>query len=233
MHTVDLDLMDWVSLVWFALCWIGYTLFSGFRTPSRPRLQDTLHAHIKSWISVLHERDMRMVDTSVIANIERSATFLASSSLLIIAGLVTALGQTDKAMTLLSDLPLGPEVNRQVWELGILLLLLIYAYAFFTFTWCMRQWGFASILVGSAWPVNQDGATEAARTRHSDALAQVVWLAIYHFNLGLRAYYFSLALLTWFLHPIVFILSSTWVVAVLYRREFRSRTLKALLAGLE
>lgn len=74
-----------------------------------------------------------MVDTSVIANIERSATFLASSSLLIIAGLVTALGQTDKAMTLLSDLPLGEDVNRKVWELGILLLLLIYAYAFFTF----------------------------------------------------------------------------------------------------
>lgn len=87
---------------------------------------------------MLHERDMRMVDTSVIANIERSATFLASSSLLIIAGLVTALGQTDKAMTLLSDLPLGEDVNRKVWELGILLLLLIYAYAFFTFTWRMR-----------------------------------------------------------------------------------------------
>jgi len=61
----------------------------------------------------------------------------------------------------------------------------------------------------------------------------VVWLAIYHFNLGLRAYYFSLALLAWFLDPIVFIFSSTWVVAVLYRREFKSRTLDALLAGLE
>jgi uncharacterized membrane protein len=64
-------------------------------------------------------------------------------------------------------------------------------------------------------------------------LARVVWLAIYNFNLGLRAYYFSLALLTWFVHPLVFVVASSWVVAVLYRREFRSRTLKALLAGLD
>ena len=137
-------------------------------------------------------------------------------------------------MTLLSDLPLGHEVNPHVWELGILLLILIFAYAFFTFTWCMRQWGFASILVGSARPAAApDDTDEAERTRHSDALAQVVWLAIYHFNLGLRAYYFSLALLTWFIHPFVFMVCSTWVVAVLYRREFRSRTLNALLAGLK
>jgi uncharacterized membrane protein len=46
---------------------------------------------------------MRMVDTSVIANIERSAAFLASSSLLIIAGLATAIGATDKAMGVLSQ----------------------------------------------------------------------------------------------------------------------------------
>ena len=64
------------------------------------------------------------------------------------------------------------------------------------------------------------------------ALFGVVWLAIYNFNLGLRAYYFSLALLTWFVHPLLFVIASSWVVGVLYRREFRSRTLKALLAGL-
>jgi uncharacterized membrane protein len=61
----------------------------------------------------------------------------------------------------------------------------------------------------------------------------MVWLAIYHFNLGLRACYFSLALVTWFVHPVVFIVCTAWVVAVLYRREFYSRTLKTLLSGLD
>jgi len=224
--------LDWASLAWFACCWGGYTLFSGFRSGRKQRLQDALHEHIKRWIEVLHERDMRMVDTSVIANIERNAAFFASSCLLIIAGLVTAIGSMDKAMTFFSDLPLTQQTSRQVWEIGMLLLILIFAYSFFTFTWCMRQWGFASILVGSAAPANTGHDDGTVRRQHMETLASVVWLAIYHFNLGLRAYYFSLALLTWFIHPIVFMACSAWVVAVLYRREFRSRTLKALVAGL-
>jgi uncharacterized membrane protein len=50
--------------------------------------------------------------------------------------------------------------------------------------------------------------------------------------MGLRTYYFSLALLVWFIHPVAFMITTTWVVAVLYRREFHSKTLKALAAGL-
>jgi uncharacterized membrane protein len=232
MITIDLGALDWVSLAWFASCWGGYTLYSGFSSGRKQRLQDALYAHIKDWIDVLHERDMRMVDTSVIANIERSATFLASSSLLIIAGLVTAIGSSDKVIGILSDFPLTQQASRHTWELGLLLLILIFAYAFFTFTWCMRQWGFASILVGSANLVTVTTEAQSKR-RHAETMASVVWLAIYQFNLGLRAYYFSLALLTWFIHPIVFMFCSAWVVAVLYRREFRSRTLQALLAGLD
>lgn len=233
MLTIELTVLDWVSLIWFAASWIGYTIYSGFRSSKRHRLQDALHSHIKKWVDVLHRRDNRLVDTSVIANIGLNANFFASSSLLIIAGLVTAIGSTDKAITFLSDLPLVQHINRQIWELGILLMVLIFAYAFFTFSWCMRQWGFASILVGSA-PIADGGSDSVEdRERHGEALTRVVWLAIYNFNLGLRAYYFSLSLLTWFVHPILFIVASSWVVAVLHRREFRSRTVKALLAGLE
>ena len=233
MFAIKLTVLDWISLLWFAASWIGYTLFSGFRAGRRHRLQDALHSHIKNWIDVLYDRDMRMVDTSVVANLGRNATFFASSSLLIIAGLVTAIGSTDKAITFLSDLPFVQHINRQVWELGILVLTLIFAYAFFTFSWCMRQWGFASILVGSAPLADRVPKDAETRERHGEALARIVWLAIYQFNLGLRAYYFSLALLTWFVHPALFMIASTWVLAVLYRREFRSRTLKALLAGLD
>ncbi len=233
MFPVELTPLDWISLAWFAATWIGYTLFSGFRSGKRHRLQDALYVHIKNWIDVLYERDVRIVDTSVIANTGRNASFFASSSLLIIAGLVTVIGSTDKAITFLSDLPFAQDINRQVWELGILLMVLIFAYAFFTFSWCMRQWGFASILVGSAPLADRASGDERDRQRHGEALAQIVWLAIYNFNLGLRAYYFSLALMTWFVHPLVFMVASSWVVAVLYRREFRSRTLKALLEGLD
>ena len=41
-----------------------------------------------------------------------------------------------------------------------------------------------------------------------------------HFNNGLRAYYFGLAAVTWFLHPYAVFAATVWVVLVLYRREF-------------
>ncbi|HPE59879.1 MAG TPA: DUF599 family protein [Thiolinea sp.] len=234
MSLPDLSPNDWLSLAWFVLCWFGYARYSGLRARPhrRPRLQDALQAHILHWIRMMQQRDNRIVDTAVISNIERNATFLASSCLLIIAGLVTALGASDKALNLLADMPFTARVTPHRWDVGILLLLVIYVYAFFTFTWCMRQWGFASFLVGGTPPVPDTTPPTAERERHIEALAQVVWLAIYHFNNGLRAYYFSIALLAWFVHPLLFMLASTWVVAVLYRREFHSRTLKALLHGL-
>jgi uncharacterized membrane protein len=68
--------------------------------------------------------------------------------------------------------------------------------------------------------VNQQSFAEEA--------AQVISRAALAFNLGLRSYYFGLAYLIWFLNPWFFMLVSTWVVAVLYRREFKSAVLRAL-----
>jgi uncharacterized membrane protein len=47
----------------------------------------------------------------------------------------------------------------------------------------------------------------------------------------LRAYYFSLAALGWFVHPWVFVTATTLVTVVLYLREHHSRTMKMLLPG--
>ena len=48
------------------------------------------------------------------------------------------------------------------------------------------------------------------------------------FNRGLRAYFFALAALAWFVHPLLFMVANVYVLYVLHRREFRSKSLKAL-----
>ncbi|TXH68247.1 MAG: DUF599 family protein [Thiothrix sp.] len=221
-----LTTLEWLSLLWFLSCWIGYGRYSGLKSTHGQRLQDALQIYISRWIAQVGKRDNRIVDTSIVANIERNATFMASSSLLIIAGLVTAIGSTEKSLSLFTQLPFV-RFDPQTWEIGLICLTLAFAYAFFTFTWCIRQWSFASILIGSV-----PNANQPQDERLEQSLGQLISLAVYHFNMGLRAYYFSVALLTWFIHPLVFMLATTWIVLVLYRREFHSRTLKALAAGL-
>jgi uncharacterized membrane protein len=53
-------------------------------------------------------------------------------------------------------------------------------------------------------------------------------LAANNFNLGLRTYYFSIAVLGWFMNAWVFVLLTAVIVFVLYRREFTSSTLRTL-----
>ena len=103
---------------------------------------------------------------------------------------------------------------------------MIFVFAFFKFTWSLRQFNYLLVLIGAAPLFDRiaagDGAAAARRAaRMSD-------LAVNHFNVGIRAYYFGLAALAWFIHPLLFMAASAWVVLVLWRREFRSNTLAAL-----
>jgi uncharacterized membrane protein len=53
-------------------------------------------------------------------------------------------------------------------------------------------------------------------------------MAANQFNFGLRAYYFGMTMLAWFVSPWLFMLMSTGVVLVLYRREFHSDVLQVM-----
>ena len=68
------------------------------------------------------------------------------------------------------------------------------------------------------------------RADFAPCAAMMVTHGFASFNRGLRAYFFGLAALAWFIQPWAFVLATSWVVAVLYWRDSRSATL-ATLAG--
>src|SRR3546814_10540910 len=59
-------------------------------------------------------------------------------------------------------------------------------------------------------------------------IAELLSLAVGSFNGGLRAYYLSLSVLTWFVHPWLFIAVTTWMLMVMLRRQLLSRTFRAI-----
>ncbi len=52
---------------------------------------------------------------------------------------------------------------------------------------------------------------------------RVIEKGMENFTLGLRSYYFAIALMGWILHPIVGVFAASIVTLTLYRREFRSQ----------
>ncbi|MCH8498962.1 MAG: DUF599 domain-containing protein [Marinobacter sp.] len=223
--------IDLIALVWFLVCWIGYTQYSSRRAGDRPCLSNTLDLYREDWMRTMLRRENRISDASVVGNLERNGAFFASSCLLILAGILTALGYTQEVMDVFSTLPFATETNRLLWELRLLVLLLVFVYAFFKFTWSMRMYNFVAVMIGGAPLPDDTKISPAGREAFARSAATVTNLAGDAFNLGLRSFYYAMAVVTWFIHPVLFMLVSTLVVFVLYRREFRSTALKTLRAG--
>jgi uncharacterized membrane protein len=63
---------------------------------------------------------------------------------------------------------------------------------------------------------------------YAQKCARINSLAGDEFNRGIRAYYFGFAILGWFVHPAFFIALTLTILAVLWRRDFMSHTLRAM-----
>jgi uncharacterized membrane protein len=217
--------LDLLALGWFFVWWIGYARFAEWRARSEPSLLSMMWQYRRDWWVRIIERELRMIDTSIIANLSNSATFFASTTLLILGGLLALLGTTEQVSAVVRGLPFTKGMSETAWELKILLLVGIFVYAFFKFTWSLRQFNVASVLVGAAPKVPRHAEDEAAYIDHG---ARVSHFAAEHFNYGLRAYYFALGAMAWFINGWLFMGATAWVAFILYWREFRSEALQAI-----
>jgi uncharacterized membrane protein len=177
------------------------------------------------------QRENRIVDAAVIQTLSVSPSFFASTTILIIGGLLAILGTTDKASELVREIPFAARTSTLIFDLKLALLTGVFVFAFFRFTWSLRQYTFGAILVGAT-PEHKALGEGEQRAEYAARAGRVLGLAAETFNDGLRAYYFAFALVAWFVSPWAFIAATALVVAVLYRREFRSEVLSVLRQGL-
>jgi uncharacterized membrane protein len=219
-----------VAILWFCFAWLGYTYFAKYKAKCGLNLSSVLNRQRLNWMEQILEREHRITDAALVANLERNTSFLASTSILVLAGLLTALGIADSIGSVLQSLPFYEvKENSSFWiYIKILMLILIYVYAFFALTWSMRQYGFASVMIGSAPTVEKARNNPKHKEKYMYASSKVIDMAGHAYNYGLRAYYFSLAILPWFITPWLFILSTSLVLIVLYFREFHSRPYKVI-----
>lgn len=222
---LPLSVLDWIAVVWFLGWWVGYVLFASRLGKRVPSLVSQMGRFRRAWMTGITQREVRIGDVSILANLSNGSTFFASTTLLILGGLLALFGTTDQVASLIAELPFSKHASEMLWDIKILLLTSIFMFAFFKFTWSLRLFHFCSVMVGGAPPVNAEPRALRDFVERATATAT---LAAESFNNGLRAYYFALAALTWFLNPWVWMAATSWVVLILYHREFRSEALRAL-----
>lgn len=180
---------------------------------------------------------MSEVDAEMLSSLEKQVSFLASTSLLILASLVTVLSTASSMfMNLSSSLWFVTEVPLHVVQLKLMVLIFIFVYGFFTFTWAIRQYGFCFILFSSSFNTvkyykEADDYEAVAMKRDFEALTKVLDRAAHSYNYGIRAYYFAMAAMAWFINAWFFMAACAVIVFILYRREFLSSSLKAMVSA--
>lgn len=216
----------------FAICFFFFAWFSMSKMSSRYNLnkdKTSLYIITKSvrnqWMLRLLDRENRMPDVALLGHLMRSVSFFASTSLLVLASFITVFGVVEDAIKVTYDIPFAQHVSPAFWKLKLLLMVAIFSFVFFKLVWSIRQYNATIFMIGAA-PEHSESTED--KTFYAQNLGTVINRASRHFIDGMRGYEYAVAALAWFINPYLFIISTILVSLVTYRREFASKTMKAM-----
>ena len=86
---MNLSYVDLFAIVWFFLIWIGYAYYAEMKgKKGKKSLMGISRLNREDWWRAMLSRELRIVDITVITNLSNSAIFFASTTLLILGGLL-------------------------------------------------------------------------------------------------------------------------------------------------
>lgn len=222
MPDLSLPPLDATALVAYITILTGYGYISGLDALERRSIVGAVQRQREQWMQNMAVRDMRIVDAQLLGGLSQGNAFFASTSAIIIGGLIAMVGSGDKVQGLLERLPMVAPSTAIVFEMKLLLMIAIFIYSFFKFAWAFRLSHYAAIMIGAT-PILDAGNREACES-HARRTARLIGLAAEHANTGLRGFYYAIAAMAWFFHPIALLVATVWVLLILIRRDFFSRS---------
>ncbi|MBL8584027.1 MAG: DUF599 family protein [Rhizobiaceae bacterium] len=228
-ESLPLTIADLAALAFFLAVWTLHTLAAEGFLVSRVSLSSAMNIQRVAWMRTMARRELRMVDTGIMTGLQQGTAFFASTSLVALGGCLAMLRASGETLAVLTDLPLVASTSRGLVEIKLLGLACVLAYAFFKFGWSYRLFNYCSILIGAV-PTARDELSvpnELEVAVHRATRMNI--LAGRHFNAGMRAIFFSIGYLGWFVGAAAFVLATLLILAVLVRRQFFSAARRAAL----
>lgn len=228
MIPTQISSLDLAAVTWFVAIIATYEFVSTRPAIHARSIASYVQEHRRGWMIEMSNRENRIVDGQLLGWLVNANAFFASTSVIVIGGLAALLSYGDKARAIVEALPYAAPSSATIWEIKVIFLMMIMIYAFFKFAWAFRLSHYTVMMVGATPP--HDHPDAAARLDHAQRAAELLGLVGWHANLGLRSFYYTIAGLMWFFHPLAFIAAATWVVLILTRRDFFSHS-RAILRG--
>ena len=216
--------LDLGALALFLAAWLAYQPLLGFLSRGGGAINTDLTVVRGAWMRNMVGRENRFMDGQLLGHVLNSASFFASSNLILIAAAAGALFGGESTFRSVSALVVIKTSSRLLFELQLALVLLTLARGLLDFIWAIRQMNYCIAAVGAT----PDGITEAERDAFGDAVARMLNPALSSFNTGVRGYYFALAAAAWLFGPWAFIAATLGATALLLWRQRRSRAARAI-----
>ncbi len=221
--------LDFLAFAVFVSAWAFYHF--AIERGGRSGLNARMDEYRLRWMQEMSRRDMRMTDSSIMASLQNGTAFFASTSLLAIGGAATLLRSSEEAVKIAADLPFGVVTTRAQWEAKVIILLIVFGYAFYKFSWSYRLFNYSAILMGAT--PDAKNPDDELRSRIAGRAARMNVVAARHFSRGQRAIFFALAYMGWFLGPWVLIVTTLFVVFIMWARQYRSDARDAIMFATE
>ena len=221
-----MTLIDWIALFLFFTAWLGYGPLLKLIARRSGSLNDDMLIVRDSWMTAMTHREMRLIDSQLMGHSINSASFFASTNLLLIAAVAGILFGGENALK--GFAAVGAEaVPMKILEAKLALVLVCLARGFLDFIWSLRQMNYALALIGAAPEIH----TETDRVAYGHAVAQVLNPALGGFSQGVRGYYFALAAAAWLFGPLWLALGVISAFSLLVWRQAGSPAARAVRAA--
>ncbi|WP_367718483.1 DUF599 domain-containing protein [Nitratireductor sp. GISD-1A_MAKvit] len=207
------------------LCWGFYSIFASWLERRRPSLSIIMGAQRHRWVRNAVRRETPM-DAILSGNLMGAVSFFASTTVLIILAVIAVFGQVGAVVDAVSVMQPGLDLSAAVVERHLVLFLVMFVMAFLSFTLSLRQFNHFCIMLGAADDRGESDPEEIY------IMAALNTIAARNFNQGIRAYYFALGMIAWFVSIWAAIVVSLIIFASILYREFFSAA-RELVAGLK
>jgi uncharacterized membrane protein len=164
-----------------------------------------------AWVeTIMQDNKNAVLAVQTLRNSTMAATFLASTAVLLVIGVLTLSEQGEKLEATWHALNMVGAINPMLWMVKLILLLLDLFVAFFGFSMAIRVFNHVGYMINVPLRLKHKMITPAHVATHLNR-------AGHFYSLGMRAYYFLVPLVFWLFGPHLMLAATIVLLMVLYR----------------
>ena len=166
-----------------------------------------------AWVeSVMSDGNKEVMAVQTLRNSTMAATFLASTAVLLIMGVLTLSEQGGKLEATWHALNFLGAKQPELWITKLIFLLLDLLVAFFSFSMSIRVYNHVGYMINVPLGLNHRMISPAHVALHLNR-------AGHFYSIGMRAYYFLVPLVFWLFGPFLMLASTVALLFAIYRLE--------------